>query len=156
MSDENDRPLTLQELPELRRKTETVSRFLQGQIAAHLETLRPLFAPERILGKYAGGKMDPPGTERALAELQEKYQAFTRKPYDLPTTLDPNWLTLVGSALVTHSRSPLRSSGSGTMKVRSLERVPSRVSIRIFRRDNISNVPIWHCMNDSIPVDLPD
>ncbi len=101
MSDEN-RPLTLQELPELRRKTETVSRFLQGQMAAHLETLRPLFAPERVLGKYAGGKMDPPGTERALAELQEKYQAFTHKPYDLPTTLDANWLTLVGSALELH------------------------------------------------------
>jgi len=99
MSNENERALTLQELPELRRKTETVSRFLQAQLAAHLETLRPLFAPERILGKYAGGKVDPPGTERALAELQEKYRAFTHKPYDLPETFDANWLTLVGSAL---------------------------------------------------------
>jgi hypothetical protein len=99
MSNENERALTLQELPELRRKTETVSRFLQAQLAAHLETLRPLFAPERIFGKYAGGKVDPPGAERALAELQEKYRAFTHKPYDLPESLDANWLTLVGSAL---------------------------------------------------------
>ena len=46
------------ELPELRRKTESVSRFLRDQIAEHLETLRPLFAPERTLGKYAGGKVE--------------------------------------------------------------------------------------------------
>jgi len=99
MSNETERALTLQELPELRRKTETISRFLQAQLTAHLDTLRPLFAPERVLGKCAGGKTDPPGAERALAELQEKYRAFTHKPYDLPETLDHNWLTLVGNAL---------------------------------------------------------
>lgn len=99
MSTVNNSGLALQDLPELRRKTETVSRFLQGQIAGYLETLRPMFAPERVFGKAAGGKADVPGAERALAELQENYQAFTRKPYDLPAPLDPQWLTLVGSAL---------------------------------------------------------
>jgi hypothetical protein len=102
MSEEPGQQLSLQELPELRRKTESVSRFLREQMAAHLETLRPLFSPERILGKYAGGKTDAPGTERTFAELQQSYKAFTRKPYDLPETLDPNWLTLVGSALELH------------------------------------------------------
>ena len=102
MSDNSIKPLTLAELPELRRKTEAISRFLRDQIAAHLETLRPLFAPERILGKYAGGKVDVPGVERTFAELQQSYQPFTRKPYDLPETLDPHWLTLVGNALELH------------------------------------------------------
>ena len=55
MSDDSTKALTLSELPELRRKTEAISRFLRDQIAAHLETLCPLFAVERILGKYAGG-----------------------------------------------------------------------------------------------------
>jgi hypothetical protein len=91
------------ELPELRRKTENVSRFLREQIVSYLETLRPLFAPERIFGKHAGGKVDVPGTERALVELQQNYRPFTRKPYDLPEALDPNWLTLVGNALELHS-----------------------------------------------------
>jgi hypothetical protein len=83
----------------LRRKTEAVSRFLREQIAAHLETLRPLFAPERVLGKYAGGKVDATGVERAFSDLQKSYKPFVQKPYDLPEAFDPNWLTLVGSTL---------------------------------------------------------
>src|SRR6266446_3836762 len=102
MSDESNKTLTLQELPDLRRKTEAVSRFLKDQIAAHFETLRPLFAPERILGKYAGGKVDVQGAERALAELQQSYKPFIRKPYDLPESLDASWLGLVGNALELH------------------------------------------------------
>src|SRR5438552_12950812 len=102
MSEESAKELSLEDLPELRRKTESVSRFLRDQIAAHLETLRPMFAPERIFGKYAGGKVEAPGAERTLAELQKNYRAFTHKPYDLPETFDSNWLTLVGNALELH------------------------------------------------------
>jgi hypothetical protein len=102
MSDDSTKPLTLAELPDLRRKTESVSRFLRDQIAAHLETLRPLFAPERLFGKYAGGKMEVQGSERAFVELQQSYKPFTRKPYDLPETFDQNWLSLVGNALELH------------------------------------------------------
>lgn len=102
MSDATSTAVTLQELPELRRKTEAVSRFLREQITAHLETLRPLFAPERIFGKYAGGKADVPGMESAWVELQQSYKPFSKKPYDLPETLNQNWLTLVGNALELH------------------------------------------------------
>jgi hypothetical protein len=102
MSDDSAKTLNLSELPELRRKTEAISRFLRDQIAAHLETLRPLFALERILGKYAGGKSDVPGVERTFAELQQSYRPFTRKPYDLPETFDPAWLGLVGHSLELH------------------------------------------------------
>lgn len=99
MSEQPGTPLTLQELPELRRKTEAVSRLLRDQIAGHLETLRPLFAPERTFGKNAGSKVDVTGSERALVELQQSYKPFGSKPYDLPETLDLNWLTLVGNNL---------------------------------------------------------
>jgi len=98
----NDNPLTLQELPELRRKTDAVSRFLKQQIAGHLETLRPLLSPERVFGKYAGGKSEAAGAERALEELKKNYKAFTRKPYDLSDTFDTSWLGLVGSSLELH------------------------------------------------------
>lgn len=99
MSDQPVRTLTVQELPELRRKTEAVSQFLQKQLAAHLETLRPLTSPERVFGKYAGGKVDVAGADRALMELQQHYRPFASKPYDLPRDFDTNWLTLVGNAL---------------------------------------------------------
>jgi len=102
MSEPTGTALTLHALPELRRKTEAVSRFLKEQITPHLETLRPLFAPERMLGKYAGGKTEVSGDERALVELRQSYAPFSAKPYDLPETLDLNWLTLVGSTLDLH------------------------------------------------------
>ncbi len=102
MSDEPTKALTLQELPELRRKTEAISQFLRQQIVAHLETLRPLLAPERLFGKYAGGKVEVGGADRALAEMQQSCRPFTAKPYDLPETFDTNWLTPVGSALELH------------------------------------------------------
>jgi hypothetical protein len=102
MSEEPNQALSLQDLPELRRKTEAVSRFLKQQIAGHLETLRPVLTPERIFGKYAGGKTEVSGTERALSELQQRYKPFTSKPYDLPSNFDTQWLTLVGSSLDLH------------------------------------------------------
>lgn len=99
MSEEPGKSLTLAELPELRRKTEAVSQFLRQQLTAHLETLRPLLAPERVFGKYAGGKVEVNGAERALTELKQNYRPFTNKPYDLPSELDNNWLSLVGSSI---------------------------------------------------------
>ncbi|HTD88980.1 MAG TPA: hypothetical protein VK850_20600, partial [Candidatus Binatia bacterium] len=99
MSDASATPLTLTELPELRRKTEAVSKFLREQIAAHLETLRPLFAPDRLLGKYAGGKVDLPGVEKSYTDFQKSYKSFVQKPYDLPEALDNSWLPLVGNTL---------------------------------------------------------
>jgi hypothetical protein len=102
MSDAAATSLTLAELPELRRKTEAVSKFLSQQIAGHLETLRPVLSPERVFGKYAGGKVEAPNVDRAMAELQQHYKPFTKKPYDLPETLDASWLTLVGNAPELH------------------------------------------------------
>ncbi len=102
MSDESGKALTFQQLPELRRQTEAISHFLKDQLAAHLETLRPLFAPERILGRYAGGRTDVAGSEVALAELRQKYAPFATRPYDLPETLEEHWLTLVGNSLELH------------------------------------------------------
>jgi hypothetical protein len=90
---------TLQELPDLRRKTERISKLLWEQLNGHLETLRPLFAPERLFGKHAGGRVEVTGAERALADLQQSYRAFTAKPYDLPATLDTTWLGLVGQVV---------------------------------------------------------
>jgi hypothetical protein len=92
--------VTLQELPELRRKTEAVAKLVQDQLTRHTETLRPLFAPERVLGRYAGGKVEDAAVERSYAELQQSYREFTRKPFDLPQTFEAHWLTLVGNRLV--------------------------------------------------------
>lgn len=94
--------MTLQELPEIRRKTEAIAQCLHEQLKQHADTLRPLLAPERVFGKYAGGKSDVSGAERALVELQQSYREFSAKPFDLPVEFDAQWLTLVGHRLELH------------------------------------------------------
>ena len=99
MSPQPATELSLQDLPELRRKTDQVAKLLTDQLSAHLETLRPLFAPERLFGRYAGGKAEVHGADVMIAELQQKYRPYTTKPYDLPASFETNWLTLVGTVL---------------------------------------------------------
>jgi hypothetical protein len=94
--------VTLQELPELRRKTEAIARLLQDQLNHHLETLRPLLSPDRVFGRHAGGRSEVPGADRALGELQQTYRDFSGKPFDLPVEFDPHWLTLVGNRVELH------------------------------------------------------
>jgi hypothetical protein len=71
----------------LRDKTEAISQFLQKQLKAYLETLRPLLAPRRLLGKYVGVKEDVVGAERAFTQLQEQYKGVCGKPF----ALSPEW-----------------------------------------------------------------
>ena len=97
--DKRAKTLTLQELTELRRKTEIVSKFLQEQLAAHLETLRPVLSPERVFSKFLGTKGDHALADRAFAQLQQNYRPFSGRPFDVPSEFDPQWLTLVGNRL---------------------------------------------------------
>jgi hypothetical protein len=120
-SDNAPRSLTFQELPELRRKTEAISKFLQDQLSAHLETLRPILSPERVFGKYAGAKTDVPQADRALAQLQHGYRPFSAPPFNLPSDFDQYWLTLVGNRVAlypweySHEARTERESRSVTM-----------------------------------------
>jgi hypothetical protein len=91
--------LTFEGLPQLRAKTEAVSKQLQDQLTTHLETLRPILSPERLFGKSVGAKTDTPLADRALAQLQQSYRPFAARPFDLPTEFDPYWLSLVGNRI---------------------------------------------------------
>jgi hypothetical protein len=95
--DSQARPLTFQQLSELRRKTEIISKFLQEQLQGHLDTLRPILSLERVFGKHVGGRSDSALTERVFGQLQGSYRGFTSRPFDLPTQFDEHWLTLVGT-----------------------------------------------------------
>ena len=99
MNDTENKSMTLSEVIEMRRKTEAVSKYLHERLIGYIETLRPLFVPDRYVGKLAGGKFDVQGSDRALAEIQQRYREFTAKPFDLSLEFDPHWLSLVGSRL---------------------------------------------------------
>lgn len=100
--DHSARSLTFPELIEARRVTEIISNFLQQQLVGYLETLRPLFEPERLLGKYAGSKNVAPFADKALAHLQQNYAPFVAKPFHLPVEFDTAWLTEIDSTLELH------------------------------------------------------
>ena len=93
------RTLTFPELAEARRATETISKYLQSQLVTYLETLRPLFEPERLLGKHAGGKSVAAHGDKALAQIQQAYHALTGKPFDLPREFEANWVAHIDSTL---------------------------------------------------------
>lgn len=99
MSDFPGKTISLQELPELRRRTDAVSNLLKEQLTTHLETLRPLFALERMFGKFAGGKLEVLGAERTVADVQQRYKKFETKPFDLSSNFDSSWIGLAGTAL---------------------------------------------------------
>jgi len=65
-----DTALTFEQLSELRAKTQRVSQFLEARLEGYLETLRPLLAPKRLLGKHVGAKEEAPRADKALAQLQ--------------------------------------------------------------------------------------
>ena len=83
-----EKKLTFEQLADLREKTEAISQFLQKQLKAYLETLRPLLAPRRMLGKYTGVKEDVVGADRAFAQLQEQYKGVCARPFALPPELE--------------------------------------------------------------------
>ena len=82
----------------MRNKTERISEALRQQLAGHLETLRPIYTPERIFGKLSGGKLEVALADRALGDLKAKYKAL-QSTFLLPAEFDTHWLTLTGSAL---------------------------------------------------------
>jgi hypothetical protein len=99
---ESSRPeqhLSFEQLLALRGHTEAIAQFLHTQLQGHVETLRPLFAPRRLLGKYAGAKETVAGADRAFAQLQEQYKLACGKPFGLPQELDEEALSLVDNRL---------------------------------------------------------
>lgn len=74
MSHPGQQSVTFEELSTLRAKTEALSQFLDQQLRLHIETLRPLMGPQRILGRYVGGKDVVAGADRAFAQLQGQFR----------------------------------------------------------------------------------
>jgi hypothetical protein len=93
--------LKLEDLADLREKTEQVSQLLLNQLKGHLDTLRPLLAPRRVLGSYVRSsvKEDIPDTDVALKRLREKYKEVCSKPFALTAELDESVVAEMESRL---------------------------------------------------------
>jgi hypothetical protein len=93
--------LKTEQLAELREKTEAVSGLLLSQLRGHLDTIRPLLAPRRLLGDYVRSPMkeDVIGADVALKRLREKYKEICGKPFALPPELDEATVAMMESRL---------------------------------------------------------
>ena len=87
---ETERPVSFEDLIELRPRTNEVASVLQAQLTQHLETLRPLLDPSRVLGKGSGtGRIS--WMEKSLAEFRGLYEKFARA-FRAPLELDTDSL----------------------------------------------------------------
>ena len=107
--------LTFQELPALRKTTETISQELQQRLTSYLETLKPLLAPERFLGKHVGGKADVLGADKAMTHISQAYRDLGGKPFDLPRDFDAEWLAATGSRLELHRLEYMHNATNGAV-----------------------------------------
>lgn len=82
-----ERSLSIEELSDLREKTEAVSQFLREQLAAHLEAIRLIVGPRRLLGRHVRGGGDLAGADRAFDELKENYAKCCGRPFGLSREL---------------------------------------------------------------------
>ena len=87
--------LTFEQLAELRQQTEAIAGFLRNRLQGHLETLRPLFAPRRLLGKYIDRKEDVSGSEKAVTQVRERFKELCGAPFSLTPELDNDVLASI-------------------------------------------------------------
>jgi hypothetical protein len=97
-----ERSLSTEELSDLRKKTEAVSELLRRQLASHLETIRPLLAPQRVLGKHvrAGQRSEVRGADQAFEELKERYARVASRPFGLPKELLEHPISIEGKLML--------------------------------------------------------
>jgi hypothetical protein len=82
--------MDIQQLLDLRRVSQAISRKFEDALKAHLTTLAPLFSPLTLFGEYVRGGIKTPGLEsgRAYRELCARFKALSeQKPFLLNTPL---------------------------------------------------------------------
>lgn len=77
--------LTLEQLAMFREKTETVSKILDSHLTSYLDTIKPLLAPRRALGRHVATREDVNISDRMLGQLKQQYgQVVSQIPFGLP------------------------------------------------------------------------
>lgn len=92
-----ERAVALEDLPRLREKTEAVAELLRSRLERHLDTLRTLLGPERLLGRHVRSPRDYDAAnadahfdavKHELAELRGRPLLLPREIADDKVTID--------------------------------------------------------------------
>lgn len=111
-----------QEFFRLRQATEKIGNALVKRLSAHLETLSPLFVPRKLLGTFIKSAVveDVPRSDKAFADLQERYASVSEKPFGLPKKLQPPLPSLAGQLDAALYQYPLVIDSGGDGKTVSV------------------------------------
>lgn len=90
---QSPKPITIEQLAEVRDKTERVSDFLTQRLKGHLATLYPILTPKRVFGKYLGVKDSVPRAEEAYSHLQSRFRECSGAPFDLRADMNEDALS---------------------------------------------------------------
>jgi len=80
-----ERELSIEQLAPARERTEAIAAELQTRLERHLETLRPVLAPRRLLGRFVRGGVrdDAVAADKALTDLREGFARTCGRPFNL-------------------------------------------------------------------------
>lgn len=81
--------VTMEQLGDLRAKTDAIAQTLHDHLAGFIDTLRPLLAPASLLGEHVrgGDDEDADNGDKAFEELKTRYTECAGKPFSLPKEL---------------------------------------------------------------------
>lgn len=76
--------LTIDQLATLRQKTEAASKVLDSHLKSYLDTIKPLLAPRRVLGRHVAAREDVNISDRMLDQLKQQYgQVVSQAPFGM-------------------------------------------------------------------------
>lgn len=112
--------LDSQEFLQLRQATEKIAGTITKRLKGHLDVLRPLFMPRKLLGSYvkSANMEEVAGSDKAFAEFQERYAALCEQPFGLPKKLQPPLPPIANQLEVTPFHYSLYCEGSKDKAVR--------------------------------------
>jgi hypothetical protein len=106
--------LTIEQLTSLRNKTEAASKLLDGQLKSYLETIKPLLAPRRVLGRHVASREDVNISDRMLDQLKAQYgQAVGRAPYGMTLEFPERTLTHLDNSTMVYPIEYLHAATHG-------------------------------------------
>ena len=77
-------PLSIDQLATLRNKTEAASKVLDSHLKSYLDTMKPLLAPKRVLGRHVAAREEVNISDRMLDQLKQQYsQVMSQAPFSM-------------------------------------------------------------------------
>jgi len=85
----NTKEIDLQEMGTLRDASQRISQLLTRRLSGYLSTLRPLFAPHKVLGEYMESAFNQavPGADKNFTEIEEQYKYIARETFNISSKL---------------------------------------------------------------------